>query len=112
MPDTTTASSVFSNRRAAVRAAERLAEGGFARNSIDVRRLHHDDEAHEVSVRVRQANIQRAEDLLNASTEVHEFGSHSSFQLPAALLVGGAILAVGALAYTLMQRDDLRRRFA
>lgn len=112
MPDTTTASSVFSNRRAAVRAAERLAEGGFARNSIDVRRLHHDDDAHEVSVRVRQANVHRAEDLLNASPEVHDFGSHSSFNLTTALVVGGAVVAVGALAYTLMQRDDLRRRFA
>ena len=56
MPQTTTASAVFPNRRAALRAAQRLAEGGFA-GSIDLTRLHSDDEAHEVSVRVREGNV-------------------------------------------------------
>lgn len=105
MPHTTTASSVFSNRQAAVRAVARLAEGGFARNSIEVRRLHRDDDAHEVSVRVREANLRRAEDLLEARPEPHAFGGQGPNALVATLAVGGAALAVGALAYMLFRHQ-------
>ena len=92
MPQTTTASAVFPNRRAALRAAERLAGGGFARGSIDLHRLHSDDEAFEVSVRVREGNVRRADDLLHARPDVHDFAGR------------------GYTAYAMRaQRDDLDR---
>ena len=111
MPQTTTASAVFPNRRAALRAAERLAGGGFARGSIDLHRLHRDDEAFEVSVRVREGNVRRADDLLHARPDVHDFAGHGIDVRPL-MLIAGAVLAgaVGYTAYALRaQRYDLDR---
>jgi hypothetical protein len=99
MPQTTTASAVFPNRHAARRAAERLAEGGFARNSIDLNRLYSDDDDYEVSVRVREGNLRRAEDLLHARPDVHAFAGQGIDMRPL-MLVAGAVI-VGAVGYTL-----------
>jgi hypothetical protein len=99
MPQTTMASAAFPNRRAAQRAAQRLIEGGFSRGSIEMYRLHSDDDAHEVSVRVRQGNAQRADDLLHARPGVHDFASHRVDVGP--LLVLAGTLAVGVAAYGL-----------
>jgi len=98
MSQTTTASAVFSNRQAARRAAERLAEGGFARNSIDVARRYSDEDEYEVSVRVRPGNARRAEDLLHAREDVHGFAGEGIDVGPLMWLAGA--VAVGALAYT------------
>jgi hypothetical protein len=99
MPQTTTASAVFSNRYAAQRAAERLTEGGFARNSIDVNRLYSDDDDYEVSVTVQEGNIRRAEDLLHARRDVHGFAGQGIDVRPLMLLAGAVI--AGAIGYTL-----------
>jgi hypothetical protein len=99
MPQTTTASAIFSNRHAAQGAARRLAEGGFARDSIAMHRLHSDDDAYEVSVRVREGNVRRAEDLLHARQDVHDFAGQQVDVGPL-LRLAGAVL-VGAAGYTL-----------
>lgn len=99
MSQTTTAAAVFPNQRAAQRAAERLAEGGFARTSIDVNRLYSDDDDYEVSVRVRPGNVRRAEDLLHARRDVHDFAGQGRDVRPLMLLAGAVI--AGAVGYTL-----------
>jgi hypothetical protein len=98
MSQTTTASAVFSNRHAAQRAAQRLAEGGFARGSIGVTRRYSDAEEYEVSVRVQPGNVQRAEDLLHARRDVRGFAGEDIDVGPLMWLAGA--VAVGALAYT------------
>ncbi len=95
---TTTASAVFPNIQAAKRAAERLARGGFSRDSIEVTRLYSNDDAHEVCVHTKEANIRRADDLLHARNKVHDFPANAIDVTPL-LLVAGAI-ATGALTYT------------
>ncbi len=96
---TATASAVFPNIHAAKRAAERLARGGFARDSIEVTRLYSNDDAHEVCVHTKKGNLRRADDLLHARNKVHDFPSNAIDVTPL-LLVGGAI-AAGALTYTM-----------
>jgi len=98
MSQTTTATAVFSNHHAARRAARRLAEGGFARNSIDVTRRYSDEDEYEVSVRVQPGNAERAEDLLHAREDVHGFAGEGIDVGPLMWLAGA--VAVGALAYT------------
>ena len=98
MPQTTTTSAVFSNHRAAQRAAQRLVEGGFARASIDMHRLHSDDDSYEVSVRTREGNVRRAEDLLQARAKVREFAGDGINVRPLMLLAG--TVAVAAAGYT------------
>jgi hypothetical protein len=107
MPQTTTASAVFSNHRAAQRAAERLASGGFARGSIDTRRLHSDDESYEVRVRVREGNVRRAEDLLHARQDVHAFEGQGGMNIQPFLLLAGAVL-VGVAGYSMLSRRSRR----
>jgi hypothetical protein len=107
MNDTTTASAVFSNRRAAQRAAQRLVEGGFARDSVEMRRLYSDDDDYEVSVQVRQGNVQRADDLLRARRDVHDFSGNKS-NVGSLVLLAGA-LAAGVAGYTLYALADRRR---
>ena len=99
MPQTTTATAVFPNRHAAQRAAERLSEGGFARNSIDVNRLYSNDDDYEVSVRVRPGNVRRAEDLLHARQDVHGFAGQGMDVRPLTLFAGAVI--AGAVGYTI-----------
>jgi len=108
MPQTTTASATFSNRRAAQSAAERLAKGGFARSSIGVQRLYSDDDVYEVSVRVREGNVERAEDLLHARPQVHDFAGNQVDVGPL-LVLAGAVLA-GAAGYTYYTMRQNRRR--
>jgi hypothetical protein len=107
MPQTTTASATFSNRRAAEGAARRLAQGGFARDSIGMQRLHSNDDAYEVSVRVRQGNVRRAEDLLHARRDVHDFAGNSVEVRPL-MWLAGAIL-VGAAGYAFYATRDSSR---
>lgn len=108
MPQTTTASATFSNRRAAQGAARRLTEGGFSRESIALHRLHSDDEAYEVSVRVREGNVRRAEDLLHARQDVHDFAGRGVNVGPLLWLTGA--LLVGAAGYTVYALRRPRRR--
>ena len=108
MPQTTTASAVFSNRRAPQRAVERLIKGGFARGSIDMHRLHSNDDSQEVSVRVKEGNVRRAEDLLHARQEVHDFGGNRTDLLPLFLFAGA--LVAGAAGYALYARRSQGRR--
>ena len=110
MPQTTTATAVFPNRHAAQRAAERLSEGGFARNSIDVNRLYADDDDYEVSVRVRPGNVRRAEDLLHARQAVHAFSGQGPNVRPLMILAGAVI--AGAIGYTMyaMRRPQNGRK--
>jgi hypothetical protein len=98
MTQTTTASATFSNRHAAQRAAQRLVEGGFARDSVSMKRLYSDSEDYEVSVRARDGNVERAEDLLHARPEVHDFAGNRVDVRPLMLLMGA--LAVGVAGYT------------
>jgi hypothetical protein len=108
MNDTTTASAVFSNRRAAQRAAQRLVEGGFARDSVEMRRLYSDDDDYEVSVHVREGNVERADDLLHARRNVHDFAGNKS-NVGTLMLLAGA-LAAGVAGYTLYALADRQRR--
>jgi hypothetical protein len=107
MTETTTASAVFSNRRAAQRAAQRLVEGGFARDSIEMHRLYSNEDDFEVSVRVREGNVDRAEDLLHARADVHDFEGNRSDVGP--LLLLGGVLAAGVAGYALYALADRRR---
>lgn len=107
MSQTTTANATFSNLRAAQRATQRLAQGGFARDSISLRRVHADDETYEVSVRVRAGNVRRAEDVLHARREVHDFAGHRIDARPLMLLAG--VVAVGAAGYALYATRFSRR---
>jgi hypothetical protein len=106
MSQTTTASARFTNRRAAQRAAERLVEGGFARGSIEMRRLHSDDDDHEVSVRVREGNVERAKDLLHARPDVRDFAGKGVNVGP--LIAFAGALAVGVAGYTWYTLADRR----
>ncbi len=99
MPQTTTTSAVFSNRRAAQRAAQRLVEGGFARASIDMRRLHSDDDSYEVLVRVREGNAKRAEDLLHARASVRDFAGNQVDVRPLLLFAGAVAAAAAGYTY-------------
>jgi hypothetical protein len=108
MPQTTTASATFSNRRAAEGAARRLVEGGFARDSVAMRRLYSDDDAYEVSVRVREANARRADDLLHARRDVHDFAGNQVNVGPLLWLAGA--VAIGAAGYALYATRQPHRR--
>ncbi len=109
MPQTTTATAVFSNHRAAQRAIQRLANGGFARSSINAHRMYSDDDSYEVSVRVKEGNVQRAEDLLHAREDVHDFVGNSRFNLQPVLIAAGAVL-LGAAGYALLARRSAETR--
>jgi hypothetical protein len=110
MAQTTTASATFSNRHAAQRAAHRLVDGGFSRESIEMRRLHSDDETIEVSVRVKEGNVARAEDLLHARPDVHGFAGDRVDVGPLMMLAGA--IAAGAAGYTLYTLNRNRRQEA
>jgi hypothetical protein len=99
MPQTTTASATFTNRRAALRAAHRLVEGGFSRDSVEMRRLHSDDDDYQVSVRVQEGNVERAGDLLHARPDIHGFAGDRVNVGP--LIAFAGALAVGVAGYTL-----------
>jgi len=108
MPQTTTASAVFPNRRAAQRAAERLAGGGFARTSIGLHRLHANDDAFEVQVRVREGNVARAEDLLHARPEVHDFAGNRMDYTPYLFAAGALLAGVAGYAWYASRKRDRR----
>jgi hypothetical protein len=109
MPQTTTASAVFSNHRAAQRAVHRLASGGFARSSINAQRMYSDDDSYEVSVRVKEGNVERAEDLLHAREDVHEFAGNRGLNLQPVMIAAGAVL-LGAVGYALLARRSPQPR--
>ena len=99
MPQATMASATFSNRRAALRATHRVVEGGFSRDSVEMRRLHSDSDEYQVSVRAREGNLDRAEDLLHARADVHGFASSQVDVGPLMVLAGS--LAIGVAGYAL-----------
>jgi hypothetical protein len=105
MPNTTVASATFPSRKAADQAVQRLVSGGFARNSIDLRR-HDEDDGYDLEVHTRQENLKRVEALIHSSATMFSvrqaaFGAARTARSHPILLLGAGILA-GFVAYNLL----------
>jgi hypothetical protein len=109
MPNTTVASASFPSRKAADQAVHRLVSGGFARNSIDLRR-HDEDEGYDVEVHTRQENLKRVEGLIHSSATMFSvkqaaFGAARTARSHPIMLLGAGILA-GFVVYQLLASSD------
>ncbi len=107
MPNTTVASATFPSRKAADQAVQRLVSGGFARNSIDLRR-HDEDEGYDLEVHTRRENLARVERLIHASAPMYAvreaaYGAARTTWSHPVLLLGAGILA-GFAIYNLIPR--------
>lgn len=109
MPNTTVASATFPSRRAADQAVHRLVSGGFARNSIDLRR-HDDGESYDLEVHTRQENLDRVEQLIHSSATMYSVRRTASEAVQTVrshpiVLLGAGILA-GFVIYNLLPRGS------
>jgi len=111
MPNTTIATGSSPPRKAALRAARRLAEGGFARNSIDLH-PHPDGEGYDLTIHTRRENLNRARRLIHPTGILNtaQWAASGAVQTakvhPVVLLGLGLVAGVGI--YSLMPRSNRR----
>jgi hypothetical protein len=111
MEDTITIRETYSSRDEAEEARERLEDGGFARNSMNIMRI---GDHYELSIHTRPENRDRVQDYIEGSDfmfEARRYGRQISEHAPSpgqTALLFGVIGAVGAaLYYAYTRRRDL-----
>jgi hypothetical protein len=110
MQDTITIRETFSNRDDAEEARERLEDGGFARNSMNIMRI---GDQYELAIHTRRENRQRVQDCLSPGYifEARRYGREVSEYAPSpsqSAWLFGVIAAIGAgLYYAYTRRRDL-----
>jgi len=102
----------FSTRDDAEDARERLEYGGFARNSMNIKRIA---DQFQLEIHTRPENRRRVQECIEASdtmSEAWRYGHHAPSHRQSALLVG-VIAAIGAgLYYAYTRRRDLYAQIA